>query len=124
MLKQVLDAHALAMEQPDSRLEIRMYSLLRSAGLPPARFQHWVLCRGEDYRIDFAYPDRMVAIEVDGFEKRSTPEAMQRDLDRQNDLVEAGWTVVRFTWHDIVRRPRRVATRIARVLGADSADIR
>ena len=50
-----------------------------------------------------------LAIEVDGFEHHSTPEAFQHDRTRQNELVALGWTVLRFTWHDVVHRPAHVA---------------
>ena len=33
-------------------------------------------------------------------------------------LVAAGWTVLRFTWDDVVRRPEQVASSILRLLGA------
>ena len=43
-------------------------------------------------RVDAALPELKLAIEVDGFEHHSTPEAFQRDRTRQNDLVALGWT--------------------------------
>ena len=44
------------------------------------------------------YPELKLAIEVDGFEHHSSPDAFQRDRTRQNRLVALGWTVLRFTW--------------------------
>jgi very-short-patch-repair endonuclease len=63
-------------------------------------------------RIDAAYPERRIAVEVDGFEAHSSPEAFQRDRTRQNRLVALGWTVLRFTWADVVQRPAIVAQTI------------
>jgi very-short-patch-repair endonuclease len=63
-------------------------------------------------RIDAAYPERRIAIEVDGFEAHSSPDAFQRDRTRQNRLVALGWTVLRFTWADVVQRPTMVAQTI------------
>jgi len=86
-------------------------------GLPRARFQYEVY---EDdvfiARPDFAYPELLIAIEVDGWDIHGTPEAMRLDFERQNDLEELGWTVLRFTWYDVTRRPKYVAARIAKVL--------
>jgi very-short-patch-repair endonuclease len=117
-LRRLLDDRALGSAPADGLLEPRMARLLRSHGLPPACFQYPVRSGGATYRIDFAYPQVKLAIEVDGYETHSSPRAMQRDLERQNDLVAAGWTVLRFTWRDVVRRPAEVARRIRQQLAA------
>ncbi len=49
---------------------------------------------------------------MDGYAYHSSPEAFQRDRDRQNQLDALGWTVLRFTWHDVVHRPAAVAATI------------
>ena len=46
-----------------------------------------------------------------------TPERFQRDRSRQNRLVAAGWTVLRFTWRDLVERPGYVVRTIRDVIG-------
>jgi very-short-patch-repair endonuclease len=43
---------------------------------------------------------------------------MSADLARQNRLVTLGWTVLRFTWEQVVRRPGDVAATLRSVLGA------
>jgi very-short-patch-repair endonuclease len=63
-------------------------------------------------RVDFAWPDRRLIVEVDGYEWHSSREAFQRDRERQNRLVQAGWTVLRFTVEDIRQRPELVVTTI------------
>ncbi|MDQ3153549.1 MAG: endonuclease domain-containing protein [Actinomycetota bacterium] len=47
----------------------------------------------------------MLAIEVDGWAWHSGADRFQRDRTRQNQLHLAGWTVLRFTWHDVAHRP-------------------
>lgn len=116
-LRTVLDQRALGAAPPDSILEPRMARLLRDHGLPPAAFQHDVRDAGRFVgRVDFAYPDLHIAIEVDGSESHASPRALQADLHRQNGLVVLGWTVLRFTWADVVRRPKRVASEVRRIL--------
>ena len=44
-----------------------------------------------------------------------------RDARRQNALVAAGWTVLRFTWHDVVNDPTNVARTIREMLTRLSA---
>jgi hypothetical protein len=113
VLRDALDRQALLDDPPDGMLEPRFARLIKKAGLPVPRFQH--PCGR--FRIDFAYPHLMLAIEVDGYRPRSTRRRFQRDLDRQNFLVGQGWTVLRFTWNDVVRRPHPVANPTRRELG-------
>lgn len=113
VIRRVLDRRALLAEVPESLLEVRMASLMARAGLPPATFQHAVRVAGRRYRLDFAYPDLLIAIEVDGWAKFATPAGAGLVLERQNALVNQGWLVVRFTWSDVVRRPHYVAKSIA-----------
>jgi very-short-patch-repair endonuclease len=115
VLRTVLDDRALGAAPPDSVLEARMAYLLRSQGLPPALFHHRV---PEAHAVlDFAYVDRRIAIEVDGFEVHGTPRAMASDHARHNRLVAAGWTTLRFTWAQVVRQPGEVAKAIRSALG-------
>ena len=51
-------------------------------------------------RADLAWPSRRLLVELDGYNTHGTPIALQKDLRRQNNLVAAGWTVLRFTWND------------------------
>jgi hypothetical protein len=72
-LRRVLDERALLDRPTDSLLESAFADLAVAYSLPRASFQHWVLTTdGKDRFIDFAYPDLMVAIEVDGFEHHVT----------------------------------------------------
>jgi len=102
-----------------SVLESRMLRLCRDHGVPVPAFQFEVRDGGRFAgRVDFAFPKLRLAIEVDGYEHHSTLAAFQQDRARQNDLVAAGWTVLRFTWDDVTRRPDRVAAAIHRLLVA------
>jgi len=119
VLRTIVDERALGRSRPDSLLEPRMARLLRAHTLPPFVFQHEVRHDGRFVaRVDFADADLRIALEVDGFESHATPRALQSDLCRQNALVALGWTVLRFTWSDVVRRPEMVAATIRRVLGS------
>ncbi|MYR08389.1 DUF559 domain-containing protein [Gordonia sp. SID5947] len=64
------------------------------------------------YVLDFAIPEHKIAIEIDGFAFHSDAEAFQHDRERQNDLIANGWTVLRFTWHDLTGRPQWVLAQI------------
>jgi very-short-patch-repair endonuclease len=122
VLGEILDYRALGTRRPDSRLEPCMARLIRDHGVPTPVFQHEVRTPTGRFvaRVDFAYPDLLLAVEVDGFEKRATPASLQHDLDRQNALVELGWTVLRYTWLDVVRQPEKVASSLLRQLARRS----
>jgi very-short-patch-repair endonuclease len=101
---------------PESVLEFRFALVVLRHDLPSPTYQHPVRIGRRTFRIDAAYPELKLAIEVDGYEKRSTPEAFVRDLERQNALVLEGWTVLRFPWAQIVGDPAAVAYAILSAL--------
>lgn len=65
------------------------------------------------YLIDVAFPLSRVAIEVDGWAWHMDAARALADKRRQNVLVRHGWTILRYTWHDLVGRPRVVLAEIA-----------
>jgi restriction endonuclease-like protein len=99
----------------DSGPEIEMRQLCQEFGVPAPIWQHPVIARGVAYRIDFAYPEKRIAVEYDEFDPHTTPEAFVQDRRRQNDLQECGWTVIRFTWDDLRDDPAGVARRLDRI---------
>lgn len=102
-----------------SLLEAHMLRLCRRHDLPLPLREYEVRVGTRLFgRVDFAFPECRLAIEVDGYEHHSSPAAFRRDRARQNDLVAAGWTPLRYTWADVTGYPERVAASILRVLGA------
>jgi hypothetical protein len=81
----------------ESNLQMRFARVLVAHGCPEPQTEYRVRIGGKRYRIDLAYPDAMVAIEIDGWEWHHTRSAFDHDRARANDLVAAGWTVLRFT---------------------------
>jgi hypothetical protein len=102
-----------------SVLEARMRALISRHGLPEPVPEFTVLDEHGQFvgRVDFAYPELRYAIEVDGYAPHSSMRAFRHDRARQNDLVDQGWKVHRFTWDDVESRPARVANRIHALLG-------
>ncbi|MFF5176883.1 type IV toxin-antitoxin system AbiEi family antitoxin domain-containing protein [Micromonospora sp. NPDC000316] len=49
---------------------------------------------------DLGWRGPRVIAEADGRDAHGTPEAAYADRRRQNRLVNAGWTILRFTWRD------------------------
>jgi very-short-patch-repair endonuclease len=59
-------------------------------------------------RVDLADRTRRLVVEGDSYTHHGTREAFRADCDRYNDLVCAGWTVLRFTWEHVMLRPDAV----------------
>ena len=95
-----------------SELEDRFLSLVVSAHLPTPRTNARV-CGME---VDFLWPAQRLVVEVDGAATHLTRHAFERDRERDRVLTLAGFRVVRFTWRDVVRRPRTVAAQLRSLL--------
>jgi very-short-patch-repair endonuclease len=106
----------------DPRAESPMESVLRwilhEAGLPAPALQYVVRDDAGAFlvRADLAWPDRKVLVEFDGDVHRER-DVFVDDLRRQNRLVAAGWTVLRFTSADVLGRAHEVVVQIRRALG-------
>lgn len=101
-----------AADRADSRAERRLIGHLRKAGIAGyvcgMPFGPWF--------VDLAFPDARLAVEIDGWAFHSDPERFRNDRRKQNALVTAGWTVLRFTWRDIRDTPAEVVARIRHAL--------
>jgi very-short-patch-repair endonuclease len=101
-----------------SVLESLCRLLLEDAGLRPFETQHVVAAGGLMVgRVDFAWPDHRVAVETDGFAFHSDRTRYRSDRRRGNALALAGWTVLRFSWEDVVSRPEVVVGQVRLALG-------
>ncbi|MBN1094190.1 DUF559 domain-containing protein [Blastococcus sp. TML/M2B] len=107
----------------DARAESPMESVVRwlvlHAGLPAPDVQYDVRDPARAFlaRADLAWPESRVIVEFDGDVHRER-DVFVRDLRRQNRLVAAGWTVLRFTSADVLGRPDDVLAEIRRALRA------
>ncbi|MGQ0825856.1 MAG: endonuclease domain-containing protein [Actinomycetota bacterium] len=81
----------------ESALEVKVARKLRATGLPEPVRQHCVTLFGKQYRLDFAWPALLLALECDG---RAFHE-FQRDRTRWRQLGASGWRVLPITWHDV-----------------------
>jgi very-short-patch-repair endonuclease len=80
-----------------SVLEAQALRSCARAGLPPPRVSYQVVTGGRIRYLDLAWPEQLVALELDGFVPHSTRAVFDDDRVRQNDLVVDGWTVLRLT---------------------------
>ena len=71
--------------------------------------------------VDLGWPDRRVAIEVDGYEHHGGRRHFYRGIERDNAIRDAGYELRRFSWDDLQRRPERVVATAQRFLCRFSA---
>jgi hypothetical protein len=95
-----------------SALEDRFLPLLEAHGLPRPLTNRWVA----GMEVDALWPASRVVVELDGWGPHQTRHAFQCDRERSAELTAAGYAVLRFTHHHVVRRPAWVAARLRRVL--------
>jgi hypothetical protein len=82
-----------------SALEARVLDAIARAGLPmPERQWRVERASGRSAFIDLAYPGHRLAIELDGWAEHGLRSAFDADRARGNELVLAGWRLLRFTW--------------------------
>ncbi|WP_308167513.1 type IV toxin-antitoxin system AbiEi family antitoxin domain-containing protein [Catellatospora tritici] len=70
-------------------------------------------------RVDLLWRAARVIGEADGGEIHDRPEAVFRDRERQNALVNEGYRVIRFTWRDTLD-PRTIPETVRRALARSS----
>jgi len=96
-----------------SEAEHRFLRLVRSARLPAPQ----VNVRLGPYEVDFYWPDRHLAVEIDGFTFHASRTAFERDRERDANLATRGIRVLRFTWRQLTDTRDVVLVRLAQTLG-------
>jgi very-short-patch-repair endonuclease len=101
----------------ESPQETRLRLLMRRHRIPDPEAQYVVRQDGRFVaRVDFAWPERKVAVEYDGL-WHAEGRQFEKDRQRLNRLREAGWTVVFVTAADL-KDPERLAARIRAAVAA------
>jgi len=95
-----------------SELEDRFLALLAAHGLPCPRSN----ARVGAFEVDALWRERRLAVELDGWTHHRTKRAFQRDRDKANALMAASWTVLRYTYADVLQRPAEVAAQLRPLL--------
>lgn len=108
-------------EQSDSAFERWVRSAFRQAALPsPFPEPYPVTANGRVIaRIDIAWPRWKVGVECDGYRYHAERRQLDRDTERQNRLVAAGWTIIRLTWSQM-RHDSAGAVRLVHKILADA----
>jgi Protein of unknown function (DUF559) len=113
VLREILDTRALGPAASDGDAEVVLAEALQAIG-SPAPVYHFLIPAGPGrvFEIDFAYPEAMLLIEVDGYSTHTTPEAFESDPVRDNWLTDRGYMARRYTRQRVLRRSHVVAAEI------------
>jgi len=88
-----------------SAAERRAAELLRRARIHGWQANRPITDQGRLIGIgDLVFESARLVVEIDGRAYHVTPERFEHDRRRQNRLMAAGWTVLRFTWRDLTER--------------------
>jgi hypothetical protein len=97
-LRQVLAKRLPGYDPGESELEARIVRVIDASDLPRPTQQHRVNFGKKRYRIDFAWPDRRLYLEGNGFGSHMLATDLDGDARRQNELVLDGWVPIEITW--------------------------
>jgi hypothetical protein len=94
--------------------EVELLQTLRRVGIPePERQFPLHLPSGRVVRLDFGWPQIRLGLEYDGYDIHGGRLAHNADLARQNEIVIAGWTLLRYSGLRVRAEPVAVAEEIA-----------
>ncbi len=104
-------------DRAHSELERLGVRLLRDVGITGFEVNKTLrLSNGRLVEADILFRRKKVIIELDGFAYHSAPEAHQYDLKRQNELMDDGWTVRRFSYRDLIEDPAYFARTVLELI--------
>jgi very-short-patch-repair endonuclease len=70
------------------------------------------------FQVDLLWRARRLIVELDSWQFHGTRSAFESDRARDVALKLLGYDVVRFTWRQVKREPKRVAADLRTLLGA------
>jgi very-short-patch-repair endonuclease len=113
VLRAIPDRRALGTDASDSQAEVVLAEALVAHGAPRPVYHHEIRVGHDLFEVDFAYPDAMLAIEVEGYGPHVLdPRQHDEDCRRQNLITGVGYLLSRFSARRVFSRPHHVAAEI------------
>lgn len=116
VLRRILKERDSLSTLPNSPLETVFFEALAGSPFPMPALQHEILDRGRFVaRPDFAWADRGIAIELDGYDPHAGLDSFKRDRKRFNSMTGLGWRVVYGTWAEANADPDAILDHVAKM---------
>ncbi|WP_346618952.1 DUF559 domain-containing protein [Blastococcus montanus] len=115
----LVDLVGLLADGCQSELEIwGCLQVLRAPGMPRFTQQRRVTVGGRVHRLDAAYDDVLLAVEMDGAAWHGSREQRERDIRRDALLATVGWQTLRFSYRRLTGEPEECRREIRSVHAA------
>lgn len=105
-------------ERAESVLESCARVAFAEASLEPPELQITIHGPAWSFRVDFCWPKHRVIAEADGLAKYNSRKDLAKQFERDRLLRDAGYQVIHFTWHELMRTPKVVIGRIRAAIAA------
>ncbi len=100
----------------DSGAEFELLYHMQRAGLPRPELGFELYPEGGRRVPDFIWPDRGKSVEVDGVDAHSSADKLDDDLVRQNEIMDLGLEIRRFSARQVRRDPKGIVEQIRHFL--------
>jgi hypothetical protein len=112
----------LARPEAESPMESEARLAMHDCGVPSPELQYEIFDRrGKLWRVDFAWPQQLLAVEYDGYDWHSGPDDFTKDRQKRAALIELGWSVMSIVADDVRRSKWDMARRIKHQLARQVA---
>jgi predicted transcriptional regulator of viral defense system len=120
-MRWILEPRLASLTMDRSELERRGLAFLRRHGFPTPEVEFRPPWAGPTVaRVDLAYPDLQLVIELDGRKWHDRSDRFESDRLRDQLAMAHGWIVVRITWRQLHEDPDGVASRLRATLRSRS----
>jgi very-short-patch-repair endonuclease len=116
VLRAVLHDHAPGTTRTRNDLEEAFLAICRAANLPQPEVNVWIALEPTGYEADFLWREQRFIAEVDGGSAHTTRRAFVHDRRRDQRLMLAGYSVVRFPWQQVFDEPGSVEATLRELL--------
>jgi very-short-patch-repair endonuclease len=111
-LRNLLDDWVPGIGLTETELEAAFLEVCKRGGLQRPLVQHPI----GRHRADFAWPRHGLVVETDGYDAHRGRIAFAEDRVKDRALIARGYTVLHFTWPEVIRHPQRIHRDVARAL--------
>jgi very-short-patch-repair endonuclease len=102
-----------------SELEEAVLAMCSRFRVHRPRVNQWILLDERAVMVDFLWREEKLVLEADGRHVHGSRRAFERDRERDQRLMLAGYRVMRCTWRQVLNEGAELAARIDKLLAAE-----